>query len=149
MGIRGKAANLKQKYLLLLLLSTDFMQTLGGCWLIWGSNGYYLSLAKLKKFSIWGRSVHFAKFPILRFSNGYCFHSFHSISSELYDKCVSNGEYRLFLFFAIYKKKLWHFEPVLEIYTVFIWFHPNVMRALYWLLWWNTGCYLSWQSAKL
>ena len=30
-----------------------------------------------------GHSLHFAKFPILQFSKGYCSHIFHSISSKL------------------------------------------------------------------
>ncbi len=33
--------------------------------------------------SFWGHSVHFAKFPILRFSQGYFCHSFHPISTKL------------------------------------------------------------------
>ena len=32
--------------------------------------------------SIWGHSVHFAKFPMLRFSKGYCCPSFHPISTK-------------------------------------------------------------------
>ncbi len=36
--------------------------------------------------SAWGHSVHFPKFPMLRFSKGYCCHSFHPISTKLYGK---------------------------------------------------------------
>ncbi len=32
---------------------------------------------------VWGHSVHFAKFPILRFSKHYSFNSFHQISTKL------------------------------------------------------------------
>ena len=34
--------------------------------------------------SLWGHLVHFAKFLMLRFLKGYCFHSFHPISTKLY-----------------------------------------------------------------
>ncbi len=39
--------------------------------------------------SVWGHLVHFAKFPMLRFLKGYCSQSFHSISTKLYCKYVS------------------------------------------------------------
>ncbi len=38
---------------------------------------------------VWGHSVHFAKFPMLRFSKGYCSHICHSISTKLYCKYVA------------------------------------------------------------
>ncbi len=34
--------------------------------------------------SVWGHSVHFAKFPMLRFSKGYWSQSFHSILIKLH-----------------------------------------------------------------
>ncbi len=37
---------------------------------------------------VWGHSVHFAKFEMLRFSKGYCSPSFHSISTKFYCKHV-------------------------------------------------------------
>ncbi len=48
--------------------------------------------------SLWGHSVHSAKFTMLRFSEGYCSHSFHLISTKLYDKYAIDGEYRLLIF---------------------------------------------------
>ncbi len=36
--------------------------------------------------SVWGHSVHSAKFPMLRFLKGYCSHNFHSVSTKLYGK---------------------------------------------------------------
>ena len=39
---------------------------------------------------VWGRSVHFAKFPMLRFLKGYCSPSFHSISTKQYCKYVGH-----------------------------------------------------------
>ncbi len=39
---------------------------------------------------VWGHSVHFAKFPLLRFSKGYCSPSFHSISTKFYCKYVGH-----------------------------------------------------------
>ena len=39
---------------------------------------------------VWGHSVHFAKFPMLRFSKGYCSPSFHSISTKFYCKYVGH-----------------------------------------------------------
>ncbi len=37
-------------------------------------------------YSVWGHSVHFAKFQMLRPSKKYCSHSFHSISTKCYEK---------------------------------------------------------------
>ena len=45
------------------------------CWVLLGSG--YLS-------SVWGYSVHFAKFLMLRFSKDYCSHGFHPISTKFY-----------------------------------------------------------------
>ncbi len=39
---------------------------------------------------VWGHSVHFAKFPMLRFSEGYISPSFHSISTKFYCKYVGH-----------------------------------------------------------
>ncbi len=39
---------------------------------------------------VWGHSVHFAKFPMLRFSKGYCSPSFRSISTRFYYKHVGH-----------------------------------------------------------
>ena len=44
---------------------------------------------------VWGHSVHFAKFPMLRFSKGYCSHSFYSISTKFYCKYLGPREFRL------------------------------------------------------
>ncbi len=41
--------------------------------------------------SVWGHSVYFAKFPILRFLIGYCSHSFHPMSTKLYGKHGDRG----------------------------------------------------------
>ncbi len=47
----------------------------------------------------WGHSVHFAKFPILRFSKLYpCLYSY-AIATKLYCKYVCLREYRLKPFF--------------------------------------------------
>ena len=40
---------------------------------------------------VWGHSVHFAKFPILRFSKHYSFNSFHQTSTERYTKYHNPG----------------------------------------------------------
>ncbi len=66
--------------------------------------------------SIWGQNsvLHFAKFPMLRFSKGYSFHSFHPISTKLYGKyCKIRGKHSLFRFGRSIKNKikilaLWH-----------------------------------------
>ncbi len=47
--------------------------------------------------SVWGYSVHFAKFPMWIFSNGYCPHSFHSILTFM-GSMVIKEEYTLLLF---------------------------------------------------
>ncbi len=39
---------------------------------------------------VWGHSMHFAKFPRLRFSKGYCSPSFHSISTKFYCNYVGH-----------------------------------------------------------
>ncbi len=59
--------------------------------------------------SVWGHSVHFAKFLILSFSS--LSHSFHLISTKLYRKDVYWGKYKLLLFLAIYH--------ILKVYTTF------------------------------
>ncbi len=41
--------------------------------------------------SVCNDSVHFAKFPMFRFSKGYSTHSFDPISPKLYGKCVCGG----------------------------------------------------------
>ena len=48
--------------------------------------------------SVWGHLVHFAKFPMLRFSKGYYSPSFIPISNKLNGKYGNRGEYRLLLF---------------------------------------------------
>ncbi len=42
--------------------------------------------------SVWGNSVHFAKFQIIRFSKGYCSHSFYPISTKLDGQYGNRGE---------------------------------------------------------
>ena len=61
---------------------------------------------------VWGHSVHFAKFPILRFSKGYPFNRFHHISINLDTKYNNQGLIKPTTFFVICQKlqKLWHFE---------------------------------------
>ena len=41
--------------------------------------------------SVWDYSVHFAKISDLRFSKGYCSHSFHPVSTKLYGKHGNHG----------------------------------------------------------
>ena len=62
--------------------------------------------------SVWGHSVHFAKFPMLRLSKGYCSHNFYSISTKLYRKHGNQGEYMLLAFLALCQKLQiwWHSE---------------------------------------
>ena len=40
--------------------------------------------------SVWASFGTFAKYPMLKFSKGYCSHGFHSISTELYCKYVGH-----------------------------------------------------------
>ncbi len=58
--------------------------------------------------SVWGHLVHFANFPMLRFSKGYCCHNFRSISNFIISMLVMR-EYRLLLFWPSVKsyKVLW------------------------------------------
>ena len=48
---------------------------------------------------VWGHSVHFAKFPMLRYSKGCCSHSFHSIATKLYCKYVGQEGIQAVTFF--------------------------------------------------
>ncbi len=50
---------------------------------------------------VWGHSVHFVKFSILRFSKGYCSYSFHSISTKLYRKLVLGEDNTGYYFFLL------------------------------------------------
>ena len=61
---------------------------------IWDSE-YHMHICRVLLMSdslilVWVCSVHFAKFPMLRFSRGYCSHSFYSISTKLYCKYVGD-----------------------------------------------------------
>ena len=51
--------------------------------------------------SVWGHSVHFAKFPVLRFSKGHCCYTFHPISTKLYWKHGNKGKIQDITFLAI------------------------------------------------
>ena len=74
---------------------------------------------------VWGHSLHFAKFPNLRFSKQYSFNTFHQISPNLIQSIIIRGQCRFFcfcfcfFFFAICQKLkiLWHFEFFLNIAT--------------------------------
>ncbi len=51
--------------------------------------------------SVWGHSVHFAKFPMLRFSKGYCCPSFHPNSTKHYWKQGNQGRIQAITILAI------------------------------------------------
>ncbi len=50
--------------------------------------------------SVWGNSVHFAKYLMLRFSNGYSCHGC-PILTDLYREYGNQGQYRILLVLAI------------------------------------------------
>ncbi len=58
--------------------------------------------------SVWGHSVHFAKFLMLRFRKIYCSHSVHPISIKLYGKYVIKGDTSYCFIWRITKCR--HFE---------------------------------------
>ncbi len=65
--------------------------------------------------SVWGHSVHFAKFSMGRFSTGYYSHSFIQFQPNFMINMLVKGEYRLpgyYLFWWSAKKLkiLWQFE---------------------------------------
>ncbi len=65
--------------------------------------------------SVWGHSVHYAKCSMLRFSNGYCSHSFHSISTKP-EKVWNSGKYSpMHVLFQVICQilSIWHFEEKL------------------------------------
>ncbi len=67
--------------------------------------------------SVWGHSVHFAKFPMLRSAKGYCSHSFYLISTKLCDKYTSDGGIYGLTFYDLPKIKiLWHLQFLLAYY---------------------------------
>ena len=49
---------------------------------------------------VWGHLVHFAKFPILRFSKGYSLNRFHQISTKLHTKDHNQGLIQAVTFFS-------------------------------------------------
>ncbi len=62
---------------------------------------------------VWGHLVHFVKFPMIRFSKGYCSPSFHSIYTKFYCKYVGHEGIQSVTVFGDlpkFKKKLWHFN---------------------------------------
>ncbi len=65
--------------------------------------------------SVRGHSVHFAKFPTLRFSKGYCFHSFHPSSTKPYRKSMYSRKLSAFTSSGYLPnfKSIWHFEEKL------------------------------------
>ncbi len=42
--------------------------------------------------SVWGHSMHFAKFPMLGFPKGYWSHNFNPIATKLHEKYVNQGK---------------------------------------------------------
>ncbi len=54
--------------------------------------------------SVWGHSVHFAIFPMLRFSKGHCPHGFRPISTNFYGQHGNQGGIQLLHFLAICQK---------------------------------------------
>ena len=61
--------------------STKSFETLGPMYCICGVHFVSDSVS-----SVWGHSVHFAKFLMLGLSKGYYSHNFHPISTKLYGK---------------------------------------------------------------
>ncbi len=51
--------------------------------------------------SVWGHSVHFAKYPMLKFSKGYCCPSFHPVWTKLYWKHGNPGRIQAITIMAI------------------------------------------------
>ena len=94
---------------------------------------------------------------MLRFSEGYCYQSFRSLSTKLYGKHGSQEEYRPLLFGDVpYLKSLWQFDIFVNIgpYRVknfktllLLQVSSNHSHTSWgrWLSWWNTDCYFSCQ----
>ncbi len=86
---------------------------------------------------VWGYSVHFAKFPVEKFSKGYCSHIFHPISTRLYGKHDNQIRCRILFMsdsFSLVCGHLVHF-PMLRFQkaadpTVSIQFQPNFMQSM-------------------
>ncbi len=61
---------------------------------------------------IWSDSVHFAIFPMLKFSKSYCSHTFIQFQQRCMESMVIRVKYKL-LFFWLYaklRKNIWHFD---------------------------------------
>ncbi len=58
------------------------------------------------------RSMHFAKFPIVRFSKHYSFNSLHQISTKLYANIAYHGGIQVITLLGNRPSftNLWHFE---------------------------------------
>ena len=110
---------------------------------------------------VWGHSVHFAEFPILRFSKHNSFNSFHQISTKLHTKYHNQGLITLLLtwrsgksekFYGTLKIFKTQDHMGLEISKSYSSYRFHLMSAKrnedIGLLWCNTGCYFSCQSAK-
>ena len=65
--------------------------------------------------SVWGDSVHFAKFPMLTFSKGYYSRSFHPISTKPHRKHVYSGKIQGITYSSYLPKfkSTWRFEDKL------------------------------------
>ncbi len=66
--------------------------------------------------SVWGHSVHFAKFPMFcRFSKGYSSHIFIQFQPNFMESMVIRGEIQLLLFGHLPKiKKILHLKMILN-----------------------------------
>ncbi len=89
---------------------------------------------------VWGHSVHFAKFPMLRFSKGYCSPSFRSNWTKFYYKHVGHmGIQSVTVFGDLPKFK--------NFMTLLSQFSSNSSK-LYTRYHNHIGCHFFWRSAK-
>ncbi len=105
--------------------------------------------------SAWDHSVHFVKCLMLRFSTGYCSHSFHPIWAELYGKYSNQGGIQVITLFGGLPN--WKRTCQLEYFVsagshgatnfnmILLHFSSDLCQTLWGhcLPWWNTDYYLS------
>ncbi len=76
---------------------------------------------------VWGHSVHFAKFPVPRFSKHYSFNSFHQISAN----CTQSDSWHcgILKFFLTQDMQIYYFQSAISP-TIFIGVNQTFMTTL-------------------
>ena len=108
---------------------------------------------------VWGHSVHFARFPMLRFSKCYSSPSFHSTSTKFYCKYVGHKGFQSVTFFGNlpkFKNFMVHWNisqhrtmglEISKRFSSYI-FHLMSPKLYEDISYHGTGYHFSWESVK-